>query len=200
MAQKLVHHISQAEFDLPHDVLVDFLNTRIFGKAQGFYVAEFPLWQLGCLLQENWLEEDILSCMAELLYFQVSVTTADTSQVFLYPPTNFFTNVHQSFYSSLRQYSAELLALCECIQMGPKCEIGFNTCLNSHFSAYYSWLTKVTEHRDMIIGVTQIHPLTESAGSTQTALWIERKFTKNIGVYIIYTSISLELIWPPICV
>ena len=69
MAQKLVHHVSRAEFDLPHDVLVDFLNTRIFGKAQGFYVAEFPLWQLGCLLQENWLEEDILNCMAELLYF-----------------------------------------------------------------------------------------------------------------------------------
>ena len=64
----------------------------------------------------------------------------------------------------------------------------------------YSWLTKVTEHRDMIFGVTQIHPLTESAGSKQTALWIERKFTKNIGVYIIYTNISLELIWPPICV
>ena len=48
---------------------------------------------------------------------------------------------------------------------------------------------KVTEHRDMIFGVTQIHPLTESTGFTQTALWIERKIIKNIGVYIIYTNI-----------
>ena len=41
----------------------------------------------------------------------------------------------------------------------------------------------------MIFCVTQFHPLTESTGSTQTALWIERKIIKNIGVYIIYTNI-----------
>lgn len=152
MAQKLVHHVSRAEFDLPHDVLVDFLNTRIFGKAQGFYVAEFPLWQLGCLLQENWLEEDILNCMAELLYFRVSVTAADTSQVFLYPPTNFFTDARRSFYSTPRQYSAELLALRERVRIAPKCEIGFNACLNSHFSAYYHGSTCYAdlEHGDSL--------------------------------------------------
>ena len=43
----------------------------------------------------------------------------------------------QSFYSTPRQYSAELLALCEHVRIAPKCKIGFNACLNSHFSAYH---------------------------------------------------------------
>ena len=53
----------------------------------------------------------------------------------------------------------------------------------------YSWLTKVTEQRDIIFRVTQFHPLTESRCSTETAGWIARKFIRNIHVYIIYSNI-----------
>ncbi|KAJ8582779.1 hypothetical protein M405DRAFT_687913, partial [Rhizopogon salebrosus TDB-379] len=47
-----------------------FLTSSILHPIQGFHVTDFPLWRLGCLLDENWVDEDILNGMAELLYFQ----------------------------------------------------------------------------------------------------------------------------------
>lgn len=136
-AQKLIHHLSRPEFELPTDFLTDFLKMRIFEKIKGFYVTQFPLWKLGCLLNENWLEEDVLNCMSELLYFRAHVMMANTSRTFLYPPTNFFTDARRLFSSTPREYSAELLALRERVRSTSKCEIGFNACLDNHFSAYY---------------------------------------------------------------
>ncbi|KAG1811319.1 hypothetical protein EV424DRAFT_1327683, partial [Suillus variegatus] len=46
-----------------------FLSLSITQHIRGFHITEFPLWKLGCLLDENWVEEDVLNGMAELLYF-----------------------------------------------------------------------------------------------------------------------------------
>jgi hypothetical protein len=46
-----------------------FLRLRIKSPVNSFPIASFPPWQLGCLLGEVWLEEDVLNAMAELLYF-----------------------------------------------------------------------------------------------------------------------------------
>lgn len=43
---------------------------------------------LGCLLGENWLEEDLVNAMAKMLYFRQSIVNGDTS--FVYLPTLFF--------------------------------------------------------------------------------------------------------------
>ena len=46
-----------------------FLRLRIKSPVNSFHITSFPLWQLGCLLDEVWLEEDVLNAMVELLYF-----------------------------------------------------------------------------------------------------------------------------------
>ncbi|KIK98222.1 hypothetical protein PAXRUDRAFT_134632, partial [Paxillus rubicundulus Ve08.2h10] len=60
-----------------------FLSEQITHPIQGFHVMEFPLWKLGTLLDENWIEEDILNDIAELLYFDIA--------------TSFFNDAHQLY-------------------------------------------------------------------------------------------------------
>ena len=59
----------------------------------GFQGSQFPLYKLGCLLKENWLEEDVVNALLELLYFRsaASLTQMLTSNPpFILLPTLFY--------------------------------------------------------------------------------------------------------------
>ncbi|KAK0243563.1 hypothetical protein EDD85DRAFT_762406, partial [Armillaria nabsnona] len=71
-AQDLMRHIrdSPDRCLLPDDVYSRFIASRIHKAITGFHVTDFPLWKLADLLEEHWVEEDVMNAAAELVYFQ----------------------------------------------------------------------------------------------------------------------------------
>ncbi|KAG6901836.1 hypothetical protein C0995_007339, partial [Termitomyces sp. Mi166 len=57
----LLQHLQS--FDTP--AVQSFVNMPFMFKIQGFIVTKFPLYQLNCLLNENWLEEDVFNALLE---------------------------------------------------------------------------------------------------------------------------------------
>lgn len=79
---------------LPPGVADTLHSVSIKSLIQGFQITEFPLCQLGCLLGETYIEEDVLNALSELLYFLEATRnwspTIDPS--FLFLPTLFLNN------------------------------------------------------------------------------------------------------------
>ncbi|KIJ19113.1 hypothetical protein PAXINDRAFT_69699 [Paxillus involutus ATCC 200175] len=96
-AAKLYHHITMKP-PVTLTNVVAFGKEHILCKIQGFHVTDFPLWKLGCLLDENWLEEDVLNALAELLYFRIA-EKPDTA-AFLFLPMSFFNDARQLYICS----------------------------------------------------------------------------------------------------
>ncbi|KAG6896691.1 hypothetical protein C0992_006628 [Termitomyces sp. T32_za158] len=71
-AQRLAAHVSSLPA-IPHSVRDYFLTQRVFAPFKGFYSTDFPLWKLSDLLDEAWIEEDIMNSLAELSYFMRAV-------------------------------------------------------------------------------------------------------------------------------
>ncbi|KAJ7159154.1 hypothetical protein C8R43DRAFT_882168, partial [Mycena crocata] len=67
-ASALVAHLTDTPIAPPF-FLERFLTLPICSSIRGFHVTAFPLWKLSCLLCEEWLHEDVLNALAELLYF-----------------------------------------------------------------------------------------------------------------------------------
>lgn len=123
-----------------------FGDLMITARISGFAIAHYPLWTLGCLLDENWLEEDVLNSMLELRYFQHAARSADHPPIFL--PTSFFTDAKRLFMRSPQQYSLNIIALRDRISSAIPCALSAVTCIDSHFSGYYSDLNGRLEHGD----------------------------------------------------
>ncbi|KAJ7132732.1 hypothetical protein C8R46DRAFT_923898, partial [Mycena filopes] len=86
-ARALVVHLSSVPLLSP-PTLDHFLNLAIRKPIVGFCVTDFPLWKLSCLLGEQWLHEDVLNALAELLYFsQAAVSPADAPTTLILPTT-----------------------------------------------------------------------------------------------------------------
>ncbi|KAJ7820498.1 hypothetical protein B0H13DRAFT_1466184, partial [Mycena leptocephala] len=67
-ARDIVDYFSATDL-LMSPMLESFLALPIHSKIFGFSVSDFPLRKLSCLLGEEWLHEDVLNALAELLYF-----------------------------------------------------------------------------------------------------------------------------------
>ncbi|KAF9486721.1 hypothetical protein BDN71DRAFT_1374270, partial [Pleurotus eryngii] len=65
-ARRLIQELSSS---LLVTSLVWFQQQRVLDPLHGLFGSSFPLWKLGCLLNENWLEEDVLNATAEITYF-----------------------------------------------------------------------------------------------------------------------------------
>lgn len=140
---------------LASDVVEKFKRACIMSPVSGFFVTAFPLWQLGCLLNENWLEEDVLNSMAELLYFRTAATTSqgnDPSFIFL--PTTFFNDARRLYQESPRQYSSNIRDLRSRLRASSFTSAGFLICENDHFSGYYyrCHVPPLLEHGDSMGG------------------------------------------------
>ncbi|KAJ7111210.1 hypothetical protein C8R46DRAFT_874536, partial [Mycena filopes] len=75
-ARSLYAHITASNILLPLD-LDRFRAMRIRAPVAGFQVTQFPLWTLGCLLGETWLEEDVVNALLELLYLKNAIATTN---------------------------------------------------------------------------------------------------------------------------
>jgi hypothetical protein len=126
-----------------------FLRLRIKSPVNGFHVTSFPLWQLGCLLDEVWLEEDVLNAMAELLYFRNCVTSEDTS--FVYLPTLFFNDARRLFNNDPRTYSKNISDLRLCLSVAKATRIALVMWDHDHYSMTFYQHHRLFEHGDSML-------------------------------------------------
>lgn len=116
-------------------LLRDFEQYRIMDPISGFYITEFPLWKLGCLLGENWLEEDVQNVLAEMLYFRNSATHDDHS--FVYLPTLFFNDARRLFHAQPRVYNNNIRNLRLRLSCTPATQIASQICVSDHYSSTF---------------------------------------------------------------
>ncbi|KAJ7163203.1 hypothetical protein C8R46DRAFT_1281573, partial [Mycena filopes] len=86
-ARALAAHLSSIPLLSPA-TLDQFLNLAIRKPIFGFCVTTFPLWMLACLLEEQWLHEDVLNALAELMYFShAAASDPNTPSTLIFPTT-----------------------------------------------------------------------------------------------------------------
>ncbi|KAG6815837.1 hypothetical protein H0H93_008927 [Arthromyces matolae] len=91
-----------------------FGNMLFTSRIQGFFVTTFPLYQLDCLLNENWLQEDVFNALVEMAYFRRAYRYQSSLNVppnTLLLPTSFLNDVLHIFNSENRTYTPEMLDL-----------------------------------------------------------------------------------------
>ncbi|KAJ7192029.1 hypothetical protein GGX14DRAFT_328842, partial [Mycena pura] len=86
-ARDLVEYLSSTSL-LTKPLLDQFIAQRIHSKIFGFHFTNFPLWKLSCLLGEEWLHEDVLNALSELLYVSTAARSDDDHPSILILPTS----------------------------------------------------------------------------------------------------------------
>lgn len=114
-----------------------FLSLSITQHIRGFHITEFPLWKLGCLLDENWVEEDVLNGMAELLYFRLASASKCSCSDFLFLPTSFFNDARYLYAQQPQVFSQNIAALRDRLCGSDVQTMGFIVWDNNHFAAYF---------------------------------------------------------------
>ncbi|KAJ7436961.1 hypothetical protein B0H11DRAFT_2362533, partial [Mycena galericulata] len=85
-ASALVSHLASIPLVSPA-ILDHFLGLPIRSPIFGFCVTDFPLWKLSCLLGEEWLHDDVLNALGELLYFSQATRSPSGTPSTLILPT-----------------------------------------------------------------------------------------------------------------
>ncbi|KAF9539206.1 hypothetical protein CPC08DRAFT_824576 [Agrocybe pediades] len=139
---------------LPPQLLLRFLHFRISTRISGIKVSSFPLAELGCLLHEEWIEEDIANALLELQYFRLAATTPSPSTApYILLPTLFFANVAIVYNSDDHALSSGLIALKRRIQLaGPFSGISVLVCQSNHYTVYHF------DKKKVIYGDSLKHP------------------------------------------
>ncbi|KAF8219981.1 hypothetical protein L208DRAFT_1219215, partial [Tricholoma matsutake] len=86
-ACRLVNHLTSEPCFSP-SLVAKFCEFKIASHIAGFCVTDFPLWKLGCFLDENWLEEDLANGLLKLLYFRLATTSFQSHSPFIFLPTS----------------------------------------------------------------------------------------------------------------
>ena len=129
--------IHTSSLPLESTVREHFLATSILAPLVGFHMPHYPLWKLGYLLDEKWVEEDILDALAELTYFtHAALQHHGKPPPVLYFPTKFLTDARLLYCQSPRMYSPELSTFHEHLQSTTVDFIGFLSCVGGHYSGF----------------------------------------------------------------
>ncbi|KAF8871474.1 hypothetical protein CPB84DRAFT_1692189, partial [Gymnopilus junonius] len=88
-AKNLINHFQAYPALIPPEFLQALKNLRICSSVKGFYTSTFPLYRLQDFLGENWLQEDLVNALSELLYFRSHADTNSSGvpPTFLFLPT-----------------------------------------------------------------------------------------------------------------
>ena len=148
-AQRLVQHLSESPGLVPQAIIESLLCKTITMPICGFYNTCFPMWKLGYLIGETWVEEDVMNAHAELVYFQLAVRSGPgTPPPFIFEPTSFFSNARSLYHHVPRQYSPELLLFRQRLLDTCVTSYGFSVWTNGHYAGYYHTPRGITEHGD----------------------------------------------------
>ena len=175
---------------MPTGISKNLKTFRIFENFKGFQSNPFPLYKLGNLLNENWLEEDVLNGLCELRYLHQHILTHQQDSKpppdFLYLPMNFFTAAQSLFYSTPRQYNTELLDLRKRVGDTVVNRIAFTACTDNHYAAYlYRRDQPYFEHSDSL----HRPPFREAPEILQ---WVFAGLGHNIPSQIVSGAIALQ--------
>lgn len=146
-SRRLLGHISTHSM-LSSIHVQKFSTSTIRSPVAGFCITDYPLWKLGCLLDENWLEEDVLNSLLELLYFHLAAVSMNSEPTALFLPIHFFANATYLHSQSPQKYGPNILALRSHLCATMKPTISFVTCIANHFSGYRSVSDRCLEHGD----------------------------------------------------
>jgi hypothetical protein len=154
LAHRLLLHIRSNNI-LPSHVIQRFSHYAITSPINGFYSTKFPLWKLGYFLGEEWLQDEVLDALAELVYFKAAITTSSvpdsTAPTFLYLPTSLFNEARVLFHGTAkRQYGPNLEALRQRIQCTTIDHIGFLDYNTNHYSGYILTAFQHLQHGDSL--------------------------------------------------
>ncbi|KAF7359582.1 hypothetical protein MVEN_00681900 [Mycena venus] len=127
-----------------------FLDLPICAPIFGFYVTEFPLWKLSCLLGEEWLHEDILNALTELLYFSLAANSPSGAPSTLILPTHCLHDAKYLFDQSPRSFSSNLAALRDRLRTTTVEKIFAFNCASNHYSLYSTTGTPELKHDDSL--------------------------------------------------
>lgn len=156
-ARRLVAHLTTEPCFSP-SLVAKFCEFKISSCIAGFSVTDFPLWKLGCFLDENWLEEDLVNGLLELLYFRLAATSFQSHSPFIFLPTSFFNDAKHLYNQLPRIYSPNLIALRNRLRVATPRAIFAIACVDDHYSAYCSEKNKMCiEHGDSL----EFPPVTE---------------------------------------
>ncbi|KAJ6610816.1 hypothetical protein B0H10DRAFT_1810955, partial [Mycena sp. CBHHK59/15] len=134
-ARELTRYRSATSLLPPH-LLHQFTGLAIRSKVVGFQITDFPLWKLSCLLTEEWLHEDVLNALAELLYFSPAATSTEEDPTTLIFPTSFLTDAKYLFTPSPCLFSLNPIALRNRLQTTQVDKIFALNCSSNHYSVY----------------------------------------------------------------
>lgn len=148
-ACKLFDHVV-TNLNLSEHYVSLFLAEPIVQPVQGLYVTDFPIWKLGCLLGEEWVEEDVLNGMAELLYFRCAAAPLENEPEFIFLPTSFFNNARHLYTQEPRLYSIELLELRERLCSTAFHTVSFIVWHNNHYASYIYKKSPQLFHNDSL--------------------------------------------------
>ncbi|KAJ7123891.1 hypothetical protein C8R43DRAFT_840170, partial [Mycena crocata] len=134
-ARALVNHLSATPL-ISASILERFLSLPIRSPIFGFCVTDFPLWKLSCLLGEEWLHEDVLNAVAELLYFTQAVASPYGTPSTLILATHFLNDAKYLFAQSPRFFSPNLIAIRRRLEQTVVEQIFSFSCALNHHSVY----------------------------------------------------------------
>lgn len=153
------------------DAIRHLLNSCITGPIHGFKLADFPLWKLGTLLGENYVDEDVMNTLSELLYLRQAAFSPLDGPGFLFFPTFFMGNANFQNGDvggpTVQAIRERLNALPITIQA-----IAFLACVDNHYTGYYYDRTTL-EFVDTLGGASSI---------TETALAAFQQLLEGINL------------------
>ncbi|KAE9409027.1 hypothetical protein BT96DRAFT_985351 [Gymnopus androsaceus JB14] len=134
LSRDLLHRI-ESSTAFPDDIVEHFRHACITGVIHGFLGSDYPMWKLGTLLDENYVDEEVINSLAELLYLR-QAANAFGEPTFLFLPTFFFNNVthHEGDICgpNVQAFRDRLNALPYTIR-----GFAFLACLNRHYTGYF---------------------------------------------------------------
>ncbi|KAJ3568104.1 hypothetical protein NP233_g5933 [Leucocoprinus birnbaumii] len=163
-ASRLVNTIKDGGFGLSNDHVNGFLSTKISHQACGFLGSiSFPLWKLGCLFDEEWLEEDIANAYLELIYFTDAASKTRSTKQEYHPssiilPTLFLSNIQHDLWDGGNPVPGSACVNLRSIINSPtRTKLAALICTNNHFTAYRSIDFVSIEFGDSLGGKSQPH-------------------------------------------
>ncbi|KAF7293813.1 hypothetical protein HMN09_01177100 [Mycena chlorophos] len=131
---RLLDRVESASL-LSGQLLADFKACRFGETIAGFHVSRSAVWDLSCIVDEDWLTDDVVNLRLEQMYYMCAAETPGEDPAALLLPVQFFVDARTQHTADDSQYPAEITALRRRLASGSVESLGFISWTDSHYSA-----------------------------------------------------------------
>ncbi|KAF7293814.1 hypothetical protein HMN09_01177200 [Mycena chlorophos] len=131
---RLLDRVESASL-LSGQLLADFKACRFGETIAGFHVSRSAVWDLSCIVDEDWLTDDVVNLRLEQMYYMCAAETPGEDPAALLLPVQFFVDARTQHTAGDSQYPAEITALRRRLASGSVESLGFISWTDSHYSA-----------------------------------------------------------------